>query len=96
MSTPQKSGYYSQKAADAGGYCLYETPDGLVVSVTEVIECGETPGSAWDDLIHIGIVTDFVKQMPNAKGEIDEIIGDPMPSRLGHFSSRCFKYYNER
>jgi hypothetical protein len=60
-------GWYSQKSADACGYCLYSTIGGSHVAVTEVTSPGAEPTTLYDDLRRVGPVDTFLKRI------------DPMP-----------------
>lgn len=75
MTDKKLVGYFSQNAFDkTGGFhhmngkpcpraAVYSTPEGDEVIVTEVVEEGKPPTSQWDDLISVGTVVKFLKQV---------------------------------
>ena len=53
-------GYYSAHADRQFGHCLYKTPDGLVIKITEVTS-KDKPFGRWNDYVCLGEVTDYIK-----------------------------------
>ena len=56
-------GWYSAAADRKYGHCIYTTPDGLEIKITEVISEGKAPMSKWNDLICVGPVDKCIKTM---------------------------------
>lgn len=54
-------GFFSKKQKKRIGSCLYETPEGKLVEVTEV-KRNKYQKSNWDDQSLIGEVTDFLQR----------------------------------
>jgi hypothetical protein len=55
-----KIGYYSDKAAQQFGHCVYLDKVGLKVNVSAVSEIGEPCPLLWDDTYCVGEVGKFV------------------------------------
>lgn len=51
--------WWSQKQFETGGSVVYRRADGQDVEVTQVTQ-GEEHGTAWDDIVYLGVVEDFV------------------------------------
>lgn len=63
MSKEIMHGYYSAKADDQCGHCVYKNLKGLEVVVTGVYESKESAEEnyLWNDKIYVGEVTEFVR-----------------------------------
>jgi hypothetical protein len=53
-------GYYSAYADSQFGHCIYLTPDGLKVKVTEITR-QDKPAGKWNDFVYLGEVTECIK-----------------------------------
>lgn len=56
-------GWYSAASDRKFGHCIYTTPDGLEIKITEVISEGKPPMSKWNDLICVGPVDKCIKTL---------------------------------
>ena len=82
-------GFWSSKQARLG-YCIYRTPDGRYVNVSEVCDTAVYP-SKWDDAVPVGEVVACIKTMLSLdiRGQprpIEEVLA-PKQARTGSLSA---------
>jgi len=53
-------GYYSAYADKEFGHCIYLTPEGIEIKVTEVTS-QDKPAGKWNDFVYLGEVTECIK-----------------------------------
>lgn len=72
-------GWWSAKAARAGGYSIYKTPDGVRINVTHVTRDPKHHGTMWDDIRFKGEVTEHCRNIKAPDYLDDEIeLVEPM------------------
>jgi hypothetical protein len=69
-------GWYSAASDRQFGHCLYKTPDGLTIKITEIIsEDKPRPIGRWNDAICMGPVLECVKTLNiNWERDINELM----------------------
>lgn len=91
-------GYYSDYQAKKFGFCLYKTPDGDVIKITEAVEIGHKLNNKWNDNVFLGEITECVKTNGFSFADYDKLNTQQLYERIVEMKQeqdRCQKQFSK-